>query len=95
MDEKAAEMEFEILKTLSALRDGMECVEVQARCRTEDAKTGEMLSENALGWVEDAVKQLEAIARKERKKLHALAEKHLAIDWKEFQALAKKHLAID
>lgn len=77
--EKAAEMKLQLVETLSALRFQMDNVEFCANLRYKDVEAGEMFTENALEWVEDAVKQLEAIARKERKKLHALAEKHGAI----------------
>lgn len=78
--EKAAEMKQQLLETLSDLRWQMDNLEFCANLRSKDVADGEMLTENALGWVEDAVKQLEAIARKERKKLHALAEKLGDID---------------
>lgn len=62
--EKAAEMELQLLHTLSAIRDGMKYVEGVAQWLTEHAKNGEMFTENTLGLVEDAVKLLELASPK-------------------------------
>ena len=78
--EKAVEMKLQLVETLSALRFQMDNVEFCASLRCKDVEAGVMGTGDALGWVEDEVRMLEAIARKARKKLHALAKKHMAID---------------
>lgn len=80
MDEKASEMKQQFRDTLDALRDWVQFVESQTDARSRDVERGDMFTEDIILAVEYAVKGLEAFARKESKKLHALAEKHMTID---------------
>lgn len=78
--EKAAEMKQQFRDTLDALRDWVRFVESQTDDRSRDVEGGYIFTEDGILAVEYAVKWLEVVARKESEKLHALAEKHMAID---------------